>query len=138
MTSGDDFIDLTDSFTLVDHCALSNVVIDLDTDDSFVNSPVSREGKKRRHTTSKTSSTVKVKSISSNVSTKQDSESKKFSACPICWDELGNNPLASTKCGHVFCLKCLEQYLKIEKKCPTCRQVLKGANGYHPLYLNLN
>lgn len=56
--------------------------------------------------------------------------------CPICCDELGRHPLASTKCGHVYCLKCLEQSLKIAKKCPTCRCVLKGSSAYHPLYLN--
>lgn len=61
---------------------------------------------------------------------------KKFGGCPICWDELGKNPLASTKCGHVYCMKCLQEYLKLEKKCPTCRQVLKGSNAYHPLYLS--
>lgn len=59
----------------------------------------------------------------------------KFGECPICWDELGKNPLASTKCGHVYCLKCLENALQIEKKCPCCRRVLKGSAAYHPLYL---
>lgn len=60
----------------------------------------------------------------------------KFGECAICWDELGTNPLASTKCGHVYCLTCLEQSLQIEKKCPMCRCSLKGKLAYHPLYLN--
>lgn len=62
--------------------------------------------------------------------------SSKFGECAICWDELGINPLASTKCGHVYCLKCLEKSLQIEKRCPTCRCSLKGKLAYHPLYLN--
>lgn len=61
---------------------------------------------------------------------------KQFGGCPICWDELGKNPLASTKCGHVYCLKCLEDYLKLQKKCPICRQSLKRNSAYHPLYLS--
>lgn len=36
MTSTSDVIDLTNSFTLADHRGLSDVVIDLDTDDSLL------------------------------------------------------------------------------------------------------
>ncbi|XP_026758879.1 E3 ubiquitin-protein ligase RNF4-like [Galleria mellonella] len=137
MSTCDDYIDLTDSFTLVDHCALSDIIIELDADDSVTITSVMKKNKKRRRKTSEGAPTTE-KRKSSGASEIKTSEPKKFSACPICWDELGSNPLASTKCGHVFCLKCLEQYLKIEKKCPTCRQALKGAKAYHPLYLNLN
>lgn len=59
----------------------------------------------------------------------------RFGDCPICFDELGQNPIASTKCGHVFCLQCLQQALTIEKRCPKCRRVLKGPSAYHPLYV---
>ncbi|KAM3967913.1 uncharacterized protein ACR2FA_011464 [Aphomia sociella] len=136
MSSCDDFIDLTNSFTPVYHSALADVIIELDTDESFVKSPVSQK-KSRRHKTSKSSSTADMKDeISCKKTQSQRRISKKWSACPICWDDLGNNPLASTKCGHVFCLKCLEQCLRIEQKCPTCRGKLKGSNAYHPLYLN--
>lgn len=55
--------------------------------------------------------------------------------CPICWDELGKNPLSSTWCGHVFCTECLEQSLKQEKRCPTCRRCVNGRTKYHPLFL---
>lgn len=63
---------------------------------------------------------------------------KKIGQCPICWATLGKNPLASTTCGHVYCLKCLEQALKLRKTCPTCRCPLKKKSGYHPIYLNMN
>lgn len=59
----------------------------------------------------------------------------RFGDCPICFDELGQNPLASTKCGHVFCLQCLVQALCTEKRCPKCRCKLNGSSAYHPLYV---
>ena len=56
--------------------------------------------------------------------------------CPICLDPLNScNGIASTICGHVFCLKCIQASIKSSgKKCPTCRKGLKGV-GYHQLYL---
>lgn len=65
-------------------------------------------------------------------------KSNSFGECPICWEALGKNPLASTKCGHVYCMKCIERSLQSEKKCPTCRSSLKGKAAYHPLYLSKN
>ncbi|KAF9421548.1 hypothetical protein HW555_002481 [Spodoptera exigua] len=59
-----------------------------------------------------------------------------FGTCPICLDELGDEPMASTICGHVFCIDCIHKYLKHEPKCPTCRKDLKGSKVYHPLYLS--
>ncbi|KAF9816226.1 hypothetical protein SFRURICE_003777 [Spodoptera frugiperda] len=59
-----------------------------------------------------------------------------FGICPICWEELGDEPMASTTCGHVFCLECIRRYLDHEPKCPTCRQDLVGNNVFHPLYLS--
>ncbi|KAJ8734216.1 hypothetical protein PYW07_014767 [Mythimna separata] len=58
--------------------------------------------------------------------------------CPICLDPLNTtNGMASTNCGHVFCLSCIQAAIKSNgKKCPTCRKALKGAGGgYHLLYL---
>lgn len=58
--------------------------------------------------------------------------------CPICLDSLNSsNGIASTICGHVFCLNCIKASVKTNgKKCPTCRKALKGpGGGYHQLYL---
>ncbi|XP_013183322.1 uncharacterized protein LOC106129338 [Amyelois transitella] len=60
---------------------------------------------------------------------------KNYGDCPICMDSLANKTMASTICGHVFCLKCIESALKTGgRKCPTCRKVLKKG-GYHQLFL---
>lgn len=57
--------------------------------------------------------------------------------CPICLDSLTSNGIASTLCGHVFCVNCIKTAIRQNgKKCPTCRKALKGPNGgYHLLYL---
>ncbi|XP_022822498.1 E3 ubiquitin-protein ligase BRE1-like isoform X2 [Spodoptera litura] len=57
--------------------------------------------------------------------------------CPICLDSLTSNGIASTLCGHVFCVDCIKTAIRQNgKKCPTCRKALKGPNGgYHLLYL---
>lgn len=60
---------------------------------------------------------------------------KSIGDCPICMDSLANNPVASTICGHVFCMGCIKASISSNgKKCPTCRKSLKGV-GYHPLFL---
>ncbi|XP_053601465.1 GATA zinc finger domain-containing protein 14-like [Plodia interpunctella] len=60
---------------------------------------------------------------------------KKLGDCPICMDSLAKNAVASTICGHVFCLKCIDAAFKTSgKKCPTCRKSLKKG-GYHQIFL---
>lgn len=42
--------------------------------------------------------------------------------CPICFESLTSNlkPI-TTRCGHVFCTECLESFIRISKKCATCK-----------------
>lgn len=54
--------------------------------------------------------------------------------CPICMEPL-KNEVASTLCGHLFCIRCIKSALLITgKKCPTCRKSLKGT-GYHQIFI---
>ncbi|XP_026728650.1 uncharacterized protein LOC113494482 [Trichoplusia ni] len=57
--------------------------------------------------------------------------------CPICMEQLSrSNGMASTICGHVFCLRCIEAAIKVNgRRCPTCRKGLRRAGGYHQIYL---
>ncbi|XP_063546138.1 uncharacterized protein LOC134754011 [Cydia strobilella] len=60
---------------------------------------------------------------------------KQLGECPICLDNLQGGSIASTNCGHVFCLECIKQSLKSRgKRCPTCRKQLRGI-GYHQVFL---
>ncbi|XP_046965175.1 E3 ubiquitin-protein ligase RNF4-like [Vanessa cardui] len=134
--SEDDVIDLTSSFTLVDQRALANVIIVLDCEESFNSSwqtvcVAKKHSKALTRSIEKNSSGSQKKDKAGNIKKK-----KKIGDCPICMDELGKCPMSSTNCGHVFCSNCLEQSLKIEKRCPTCRKHLKGKFAYHPLYLS--
>lgn len=43
-----------------------------------------------------------------------------FSACPICTEELKEG-IVTTKCGHIFHDICVNQWLKNNRACPTCR-----------------
>ncbi|CAB3257172.1 unnamed protein product [Arctia plantaginis] len=54
--------------------------------------------------------------------------------CPICMEKLSGKGIGSTICGHVFCMSCLQRAVKTNKRCPTCRKMLK-CNGYHKLFL---
>jgi len=53
---------------------------------------------------------------------------KKFT-CAICLEEIkdlqqNKSDITITKCGHIFCKKCLNEWLKDNDKCPTCRTKL--------------
>ncbi|XP_052737509.1 E3 ubiquitin-protein ligase RNF4 [Bicyclus anynana] len=137
-----DFIDLTSPVT-----PLRDEVINLDSDESFDASLLVRAPRKSRHMQIVISTNTR-----SNTNTKPNNNQKqqtnpepskitiektknKFGDCPICWDELGKNPLASTVCGHVFCFKCLKQALLRLKQCPTCRRALRDERYFHPLYI---
>ncbi|XP_047316073.1 E3 ubiquitin-protein ligase RNF4-like [Impatiens glandulifera] len=40
--------------------------------------------------------------------------------CPVCMGTLENE--TSTKCGHIFCKKCIKSAIAAQGKCPTCRR----------------
>ncbi|XP_062165402.1 uncharacterized protein LOC133871927 isoform X2 [Alnus glutinosa] len=44
-------------------------------------------------------------------------------SCAICMGQLIEE--TSTKCGHIFCKKCIEVAIAIQHKCPTCRHKLR-------------
>lgn len=53
--------------------------------------------------------------------------------CPICLDDIDNENLGLTKCGHKFCWSCIEELFVNNKvdnsciKCPTCCLVLNSS-----------
>lgn len=44
-------------------------------------------------------------------------------SCVICMGQMIEE--TSTKCGHIFCKKCIEAAIATQHKCPTCRRKLK-------------
>uniref|UniRef100_A0A336MPX6 CSON005027 protein n=2 Tax=Culicoides sonorensis TaxID=179676 RepID=A0A336MPX6_CULSO len=59
---------------------------------------------------------------------------KPFLKCPICLCEPMKEPM-SLFCGHIFCKDCINDALKIKKKCPTCNKVV-AVTKMHRIYLN--
>lgn len=50
--------------------------------------------------------------------------------CPICLDVF-KMPL-KTKCGHMFCKGCIEEALRHDSYCPTCKKPLRPITGKQP------
>ncbi|XP_043703305.1 uncharacterized RING finger protein C548.05c-like [Telopea speciosissima] len=43
-------------------------------------------------------------------------------SCPVCMEKLVEE--TSTKCGHIFCKRCIKVAITAQHKCPTCRRRL--------------
>ena len=54
---------------------------------------------------------------------KDEEKEKEKNTCSICLEEQenGQNNIATTPCGHTFCLSCLISHLKYNTSCPLCR-----------------
>lgn len=50
---------------------------------------------------------------------------RKLLPCTICLDVITD--MASTPCGHLFCMTCIVGALKATKRCPNCAQTVKLA-----------
>lgn len=48
--------------------------------------------------------------------------------CPICLESLMDRPTSSLRCGHMFCMACIETSLQLKKVCPTCNQPASAAH----------
>ncbi|CAA2935325.1 E3 ubiquitin- ligase RNF4-like [Olea europaea subsp. europaea] len=53
-------------------------------------------------------------------------------SCPVCMEPVVEE--TSTKCGHIFCKKCITAAIEIQHKCPTCRRKLKAKDVFR-IYL---
>tara|TARA_X000000950_G_C13409664_1_gene455526 strand:- start:27 stop:506 length:480 start_codon:yes stop_codon:yes gene_type:complete len=44
--------------------------------------------------------------------------------CPICYNVLGTNNVAISRCNHTFCLSCYVKHTRNSNACPMCRELL--------------
>ncbi|KAJ8476243.1 hypothetical protein OPV22_019970 [Ensete ventricosum] len=52
--------------------------------------------------------------------------------CAICMDTMKEE--TSTTCGHIFCGSCITNAIRVQRRCPTCREKLSLSN-VHRIYL---
>jgi len=61
---------------------------------------------------------------------------KNIETCPICLDDIKNDQIAITTCGHKFCNNCIYEYIDELNnrnsiiKCPTCNKEISISNIY--------
>lgn len=74
--------------------------------------------------------------MSNNNQYKYENESSIHSKliCTICLSPF-NKPV-STRCGHTFCICCIQQWLEEKSSCPICRHIL--AENYYTNIINQN
>nr|XP_018900568.1 PREDICTED: polycomb group protein Psc-like [Bemisia tabaci] len=58
--------------------------------------------------------------------------------CPVCFTDILKPEAKAevTRCGHIFCYDCIEQVIRRDRKCPTCREYI-GAGFHHAVYFPL-
>jgi SNF2 family DNA or RNA helicase len=50
--------------------------------------------------------------------------------CGICLDEIAENDIGVTKCGHIFCYECLKAWISRSHACPYCKKKLNDNEIY--------
>lgn len=50
--------------------------------------------------------------------------------CGICLDEISEEDIGVTKCGHIFCYKCIKTIITQKNQCPYCRKKITGNEVY--------
>tara|TARA_B100000035_G_scaffold67025_1_gene54788 strand:+ start:2213 stop:2731 length:519 start_codon:yes stop_codon:yes gene_type:complete len=58
--------------------------------------------------------------------------------CNICYENLKENNICITPCGHKFCFNCIITSLTYNKKCPCCRKLLKKNISSENNIINMN
>jgi hypothetical protein len=57
--------------------------------------------------------------------------------CPICFFEINKNSgIATTKCGHSFCIDCFSKSIQQKNNCPLCRDEIINKNNDKINYLD--
>ena len=54
--------------------------------------------------------------------------------CAVCLESYFQRQPTTTRCGHVFCLACITEAIRLTHKCPMCNARV-GRNQIHRLYL---
>lgn len=48
--------------------------------------------------------------------------------CPICLESCIKQQPTSTRCGHIFCEKCIKHFIQVDSKCPICKMKINNSD----------
>ena len=60
----------------------------------------------------------------------QSAKTEQAVTCVICYEAVTNPK--SLACGHTFCTHCIDQWLTLASKCPTCNKIQGVLTGKQP------
>ena len=80
---------------------------------------------------SPTSATLKLTNNASSANISLHTTTGEANRCTICLDKIRNS--RQLNCGHIFCKKCIEEYMKnYQAKCPICGKLHGKLRGNQP------
>lgn len=56
----------------------------------------------------------------------EDEQKTKKQKCAVCMGSITGSDLGVTKCGHIFCYKCVKPFVDKTNRCPSCQAVIKA------------
>jgi SNF2 family DNA or RNA helicase len=59
---------------------------------------------------------------------KSENDDEEVEICIICLDDINENNIGLTSCGHLFCFNCIRDYVLKSSKCPKCSKKIFGKN----------
>lgn len=115
------------------------ILIDLCSPNDYHPAPAiaasSTNRRKRQHPQSNQSNDVQVVTeVHAPPPQKTSPPKSSVPPCVICLEDMMNRRPYSTICGHIFCYKCIEMSIKMNRKCPVCRKGLTVKN-IHPIFM---
>lgn len=75
-------------------------------------------------------SDTNIMDMFSNQYEEDDEEDNDDETCGICLDEIPENDIGVTKCGHIFCYECLKAWIIKSHVCPYCKKKLDDNQVY--------
>jgi SNF2 family DNA or RNA helicase len=72
----------------------------------------------------------RIKKTVNKVNKPTEGESNDDEVCGICLDEIPENDIGVTKCGHIFCYECLRLTITKYHTCPYCKNKLSEQDIY--------
>jgi len=71
-----------------------------------------------------------IERIKKTASKEKSTDANEEETCGICMDDIKEEDIGVTKCGHLFCYECIRTWILKAHNCPHCKQTLKDSEVY--------